>query len=82
METTFNESAMLWYDIICTEYDMAENQMHDAGESGKVGLHPGLLLIVCEVLDSNFPSLGFDFSKWKTSSWTMKLVPYWIYNTT
>lgn len=37
--------------------------MHDAGESGKVGLHPVLLLILCEILDSNLPSLGFDFPK-------------------
>lgn len=35
--------------------------MHDAGESGNVGLHPGLLLILCEILDSNFHSLGFCF---------------------
>lgn len=56
---------------------MATNQMHDAGESGKVGLHPGLLLILCEIIDSNFQSLGFGFPKLKTSSssWTMKLVP-------
>lgn len=32
METTFDESAMLWHDITCTEYSMARDQMYDAGE--------------------------------------------------
>lgn len=40
MKTVFNESAMLCYDIICTEYDVTRNQMHDAGEWGKIGLNP------------------------------------------
>ena len=38
METVFNESAMLCYDIICTEYDVARNWMQDVGEYGKIGL--------------------------------------------
>ena len=36
METVFNESAMLCYNIICTEYDVARNWMQDVGKYGKI----------------------------------------------
>ena len=38
METVFNESAMLCYDVICTEYDVTRNRMQDVGEYGEIGL--------------------------------------------